>query len=97
MLLNKKTRIAATYLGTWLVLLVVFIYGPILITALADPSTDVRVEGINYVFDTLLFAGADSSASQRDPTHGLKFRLPTCYVSSLPPNHGPGGNWMLEG
>ena len=30
---------AATYLGTWIVLLVVFIYGPILIASLADPST----------------------------------------------------------
>jgi uncharacterized membrane protein len=57
-LLGKKTRMAATYLGTWIVLLVVFIYGPILIAALADPSTDVKVEGINYFFDTLLFAGA---------------------------------------
>jgi uncharacterized membrane protein len=57
-LLARKTRMAATYLGTWLVLLVVFVYGPILIAALADPSTDVKVEGINYFFDTLLFAGA---------------------------------------
>jgi hypothetical protein len=56
-LLNKKTRTAATYLGTWIVLLVVFIYGPILIAALGNPSTDVKVEGINYFFDTLLFAG----------------------------------------
>src|SRR5579862_6726256 len=57
-LLNKKTRMAATYLGTWIVLVVVFIYGPILIAALADPSTEVKVEGINYFFDTMLFAGA---------------------------------------
>ena len=57
-LLGKKTRLAATYLGTWIVLLVVFIYGPILIAALANPSTDVKIEGINYFFDTLLFAGA---------------------------------------
>ncbi len=57
-LLDKKTRMAATYLGTWIVLVVVFIYGPILIAALADPSTDVKVEGINYFFDTMLFAGA---------------------------------------
>jgi hypothetical protein len=57
-LLNKKTRMAASYLGTWIVLLVVFIYGPILIAALSDPSTDVKVEGINYFFDTMLFAGA---------------------------------------
>jgi hypothetical protein len=34
-----------------------FVYGPILITSLANPSTDVKVEGINYFFDTLLFAG----------------------------------------
>jgi uncharacterized membrane protein len=57
-LLRKQTRIAATYLGTWLVLLVLFIYGPILIVSLSDPSTAVQVEGINYFFDTLLFAGA---------------------------------------
>ena len=57
-LLGKKTRMAATYLGTWTVLLVLFIYGPILIVSLTDPSTGVKVEGINYFADTLLFAGA---------------------------------------
>jgi hypothetical protein len=71
-LLDKKTRTAATYLGTWIVLVVVFIYGPILIAALADPSTDVKVEGINYFFDTLLFAGAilalASATASRDAT-----------------------------
>jgi uncharacterized membrane protein YphA (DoxX/SURF4 family) len=56
-LLARKTRMAAAYLGTWIVLLVMFVYGPILITSLANPSTDVKVEGINYFFDTLLFAG----------------------------------------
>jgi len=67
-LLNKKTRMTASYLGTWLVLLVVFIYGPILIASLANPSTDIKVEGINYFADTLLFAGAVlalASAAQR--------------------------------
>jgi len=56
-LLPGKTRIAATYLGAWIVFLVVFLYGPILIVSLLDPSTSVKVEGINYFFDTLLFAG----------------------------------------
>jgi len=56
-LLGRNTRRAATYLGTWIVLLVVFIYGPILIVSLANPSTTVKVEGIDYFFDTLLFAG----------------------------------------
>ena len=67
MLLNKKTRIAATYLGAWIVLLVVFIYEPILIASLADPSTEVKIVGINYFFDTLLFAGAILALASATP------------------------------
>ena len=66
-LLNKKTRIAATYLGTWIVLLVLFLYGPILVVQLADPSTAVKVEGINYFADTLLFAGAILALANGSP------------------------------
>lgn len=57
-LLKRKTRMAATYLGSWIVLMVVIVYGPVLIAGLADPSTDVQVEALNYFFDTLLFGGA---------------------------------------
>jgi uncharacterized membrane protein len=57
-LLNKKTRTAATYLGSWILLLVFFVYGPILIASLLDPGTALQVDGIDYFFDTLLFAGA---------------------------------------
>jgi uncharacterized membrane protein len=57
-LFTRKTRMAATYLGSWIVLLVLLIYGPILIASMLDPSTAVKVDGINYFFDTLLFAGA---------------------------------------
>jgi uncharacterized membrane protein len=64
---NKRTRMAATYLGTWIVLLVLFVYGPILIAALADPSTAVKVEGINYFADTLLFAGAILALASATP------------------------------
>ena len=66
-LLNKKTRMAATYLGTWIVFLVLAVYGPILIVALLDPSTDVKVEGINYFFDTLLFAGVILALADATP------------------------------
>jgi uncharacterized membrane protein len=66
-LLAKKTRLAATYLGAWLVLLVIFIYGPILATSLMNPSTDVQVEGINYFFDTLLFAGTILAVANAAP------------------------------
>jgi len=66
-ILLKKTRMAATHLGTWIVLLVLFIYGPILIASLADPSTAVKVEGINYFADTLLFAGAILALASATP------------------------------
>jgi uncharacterized membrane protein YphA (DoxX/SURF4 family) len=54
-LLARKTQMAAAYLGAWIVLLVVVIYGPVLIGALADPSNEVKVVGLNYFADTLLF------------------------------------------
>jgi uncharacterized membrane protein len=57
-LFNRKTRTAATYLGTWILLIVLFVYGPILIASLLDPSPAVQLEGLNYFFDTLLFNGA---------------------------------------
>lgn len=57
-LLLRRARLAAIYLGGWIVLLVVAIYGPVLIGALADPGAGVQVEGVNYFADTLLFGGA---------------------------------------
>jgi uncharacterized membrane protein YphA (DoxX/SURF4 family) len=57
-LLARKARLAATFLGGWIVLMVVVIYGPVLIGGLANPSTEVKVEGLNYFADTLLFGGA---------------------------------------
>jgi len=63
-LLNRKTRIAATYLGSWIVLMVLIIYGPVMIAALLDASTDIKVEGLNYFFDTLLYGGAILALAQ---------------------------------
>jgi len=56
-LLARKTRMAATYLGAWILLLVVVIYVPVLVGSLANPSTGTQIEGINYFADTLLFGG----------------------------------------
>jgi uncharacterized membrane protein YphA (DoxX/SURF4 family) len=66
-LLGKMARVAATYLGSWIFLLVLFIYGPILIASLLDPSTDVKVEGLNYFFDTLLYAGTILALARATP------------------------------
>jgi uncharacterized membrane protein len=66
-LLSRKTRLAATYLGTWIMLLVVFVYGPILIVQLLDPSIAAKIEGINYFADTLLFAAAILALAAASP------------------------------
>jgi uncharacterized membrane protein len=55
-LLARKVHEAAAYLGGWILLLVVCVYGPVMIAGLIDPSTSVKVEGLNYFADTLLFA-----------------------------------------
>jgi uncharacterized membrane protein SirB2 len=67
-LLNRKTRLAATYLGAWIVLLVLFVYIPILFSALSDPGMGVKIEGINYFADTLLFAGAILTLAKATPS-----------------------------
>ena len=54
-LLARKTRMAAMYLGTWILLLVVVYYGPMLISSLLSPNTGTKLEGLNYFADTLLF------------------------------------------
>lgn len=52
LLLNKKTRIAATALGLAILLTMFWIYLPMLLAAPKD------VVALNYFFDTLLFCGA---------------------------------------
>lgn len=66
-LTGRKARLAATYLGAWILLLVLFVYGPILIASLANSSTEVHIEGINYFADTLLFAGAILALASATP------------------------------
>jgi hypothetical protein len=57
-LLGRKARTVLTCVGGWILLLVLVIYGPVLISALFEPGIAVKVVGINYFADTLLFAGA---------------------------------------
>ena len=54
-LLARKTQAAATYLGAWILLLTLGVYGPLLVVALANPSTGAKLEGLNFFADTLLF------------------------------------------
>jgi uncharacterized membrane protein len=66
-LLNRKTRTVAACTGGWILLLILVIYGPVLIGALADPAPGVKIEGINYFADTLLFAGVILAAASASP------------------------------
>jgi uncharacterized membrane protein len=55
--LARRTRVVATCVAGWILLMVLVIYGPVLIAALSEPGIGVKVEAINYFADTLLFAG----------------------------------------
>ena len=71
-LIGRKTRVAATYLGTWILLIVVVYYGPMLIAALADPSTGAKLVGLNYFADTLLFGGTILSLARADGASNME-------------------------
>jgi len=68
LLMGTRVKVAAAFAGAVLVLLVVFFYVPIFLT---EMHTDLALEGMNYVGDTLLFGatvllagwGADQSPS----------------------------------
>ena len=66
-LLQRNTRLVAGWVGAWLLLLVIVIYGPVMILALGRPELAVQVEGINYFADTLLFAGVILVLSEASP------------------------------
>ena len=55
MLINKKARMGAASIGLLMAILTLLLYVPILAMASQPPQI---IEGINYVADTLLFAGA---------------------------------------
>jgi uncharacterized membrane protein len=72
--LNKKSRIAATSVGALMTVLTLFLYLPIWVLARGGTTPEI-MEAINYVFDTLLYAGATlvlASALPRDPDRGEK-------------------------
>ncbi len=66
--LNKKPRMAAASIGALMTVLTLFLYLPILILARSGLTADIN-EALNYVGDTLLYAGAAlalASALPRD-------------------------------
>jgi uncharacterized membrane protein len=69
LILNKKSRIAAASIGALMTFLTVFLYLTILILAHGSTTPQIN-EAINYVADTLLYAGATlalASALPKEP------------------------------
>jgi putative oxidoreductase len=66
-LVGRQARRVATWVGAWILLLVLVIYGPVLVVALSDPRLGVQLEGVNYFADTLLFAGAILALAKATP------------------------------
>ncbi len=66
-LAGRQTRRVATWVGAWILLMVLVIYGPVLVVALSDPKLGVRLEGVNYFADTLLFAGTVLALAKATP------------------------------
>ncbi len=67
--LNKKSRMAAASIGALMTVLTLFLYLPILILAFGGSAEEFN-DALNYVADTLLYAGAAlalASALPRDP------------------------------
>jgi hypothetical protein len=60
---NKKARLAATWLGVVILLLVLVFYLPILIANLSDIGN-----GLNYLVDTLLLSGSVLALAQAQLT-----------------------------
>ncbi len=66
--LNKKSRMAAISIGALMTVLTLFLYLPIWFLARGGTTPEI-MEAINYVFDTLLYAGATLALASALP-HG---------------------------
>jgi uncharacterized membrane protein len=66
-ILNRKTRTVAACVGGWILLTLLVIYIPVMIGALYNPVIDVKIEGINYFADTLLFVGVILALANASP------------------------------
>lgn len=81
LLVNQKARLSAAWAGLLMVLLTVCVYLPLLLIAVQLPE---KVEGLNYVMDTLLFAGTIlilASTLERDPSPLREDHQTRCVLS----------------
>jgi len=79
LVVNKKTRVAATFLGLTILLAVLWVYLPML---LASPTDLVA---LNYFFDTLLFCGTIllvANASSNTPARGINAHSLSDFVTA---------------
>lgn len=86
LLIPRTARLAAAIAGSILVLLTAVFYVPIATTEIRTP---LAVEGLNYIFDTLLFAGTvllaglppGAAPKTESGTHFTRSRMPQALTS----------------
>ena len=66
MLAGRRTRAAATWLGLAVTVLVLVVYLPVVPAAVEGGE---KLEALNYVWDTLLFAGTVLLVARTQPSH----------------------------
>ena len=67
---QTRARTIVTGVGAWIVLLVLVLYGPLMLMALAAPGEEAQVVAIDFFVDTLLFAGAIFALAKAAPAEG---------------------------
>jgi uncharacterized membrane protein len=72
-LIDRYARTAAAWLGLWMVYLTLVLYLPIFLTASGGMQL---IEGVNYIFDTLLFAGTILLLASAMPKSKVAERAP---------------------
>jgi hypothetical protein len=65
LLVNRKTRFAATWLGIMALVLILFVYLPILVSSPLDIAN-----GLNYLVSVLAFSGAALLLARAMPRDG---------------------------
>lgn len=91
--LNKTSRIAATSIGALMTALTLFLYLPIWILA-RDGTTPQIMEAINYVFDTLFYAGTALVLASALPSDSERVEktwqgVPSCVFQRTVRSHEP--------
>ena len=89
LLSGKQMRLAATYLGVLIVIVVLLVYLPMVIAIPSAADGGQKIEGLNYFFDILLFGGAVLCLAVATPKYQCHADSPVDQASASTLTHSP--------